>query len=555
MATYSLNTTDRIAALEKELFQLRKRNKVFDGIKLPTLKKPIQGVPKILVREPNETASRVALAAPVTCAVAPSSSSQSTSPSPPPLQPVASTKHPFTAARDATYALPNLQNFDAALKANPDKEKEPSYRTLTPAYRPKMIKKVFERSMKSPFVTLSPEELLSISPDLRSKYHDLEVPDESVSKIDVHSLTCHRDPLSPNATILPDPYESYLKCLLNGVLGANLTVVKESNAIRYIEALIDNQQCIKCIIDPSSQIIAMSQEICHMLGLAYDPMIKLNMQSANRTMDQSLGLIHNLPMQSIVKNFSNKDQTITLVCPNLGKTMTVPTKPQGKPRFMGKVAVVIEYDDTGDPHITSYATIPSIQNEQTIPALYLSACDDVFPYLQSLYTKDASNTSSTSADAATWASSFLAAADFPIPKPRPVVPHSISVFSQAPSATSKLSLSPSVSPHNISLISSPNLVNAPIKSQNSYDTISFDLDLPKLMPVDADSDDEDKEPIYESFAGTKYKPVALKTWLVLGAVDEQFRIWRNIKGNPLETIPKLSKHPLLQLRGGFSFFS
>ncbi|CCM06950.1 uncharacterized protein FIBRA_09264 [Fibroporia radiculosa] len=229
--------------------------------------------------------------------------------------------------------------------------------------------------------------------------------------------------------------------------------------------------------------------------------------------------------------------------------MTVPTKPRGKPQFMGKqegeVTVVIEYDDTGDPHITSYAAIPSIQNKQTIPALYLSACDNVFSYLQSLYTKDASNTSSASTDAATWALSFLAAADFPIPESRPVVPHSISVSSQAPSATSKSSFSPSVLPYNISSISSPDLVNALIKSQNSYDTVSFDLDLPELTPVDDDSDDEDKEPIYESFAGTKkkYKPVALKTRPVLGAIEEQFHIRRDIKGNPLETMLTLSKHP------------
>ncbi|CCM07238.1 uncharacterized protein FIBRA_09583 [Fibroporia radiculosa] len=144
MATYSLNTTDRIAALEKELFQLRKRNEVFNGIELPASKKPIQGVPKILVREPDETASRVAPAAPVTHAAAPSSSTQSTSPSPPSLQPVASTEHPFAAARDTTYTPPNLQNFGAAPKANPNKGKDPSYRTLTPVYRPEMIEKVFE---------------------------------------------------------------------------------------------------------------------------------------------------------------------------------------------------------------------------------------------------------------------------------------------------------------------------------------------------------------------------------------------------------------------------
>ena len=41
----------------------------------------------------------------------------------------------------------------------------------------------------------------------------------------------------------------------------------------------------------------------------------------------------------------------------------------------------------------------------------------------------------------------------------------------------------------------------------------------------------------------KYKPVALKTRPVLGAVPEQFRILRDIKGDPLSIMPTLSTDP------------
>jgi len=39
----------------------------------------------------------------------------------------------------------------------------------------------------------------------------------------------------------------------------------------------------------------MSEDICHMLGLVYDPEVVLNMQSANSEVDKSLSLMWNIP--------------------------------------------------------------------------------------------------------------------------------------------------------------------------------------------------------------------------------------------------------------------
>jgi hypothetical protein len=49
--------------------------------------------------------------------------------------------------------------------------------------------------------------------------------------------------------------------------------------------VIDNREEVEGIIDLGSQIIAMSEVVCHDIGLAYDPSIKLNMQSANGEVD------------------------------------------------------------------------------------------------------------------------------------------------------------------------------------------------------------------------------------------------------------------------------
>jgi hypothetical protein len=107
----------------------------------------------------------------------------------------------------------------------------------------------------------------------------------------------------------------------------------------------------------------MSEYLCTDLGLIYDPSIVLNMQSANGEVDQLLGLARNVPMrlseitlyvqihvirspaydillgrpfdiltESVVRNFANEDQTITICDPNSGLHATIPTMPRGHPR-------------------------------------------------------------------------------------------------------------------------------------------------------------------------------------------------------------------------------
>ncbi|OBZ76104.1 hypothetical protein A0H81_03920 [Grifola frondosa] len=97
--------------------------------------------------------------------------------------------------------------------------------------------------------------------------------------------------------VVPDPYETYLRGLKPGETPEVLTVAKESHALRSINGLVDNKEDVEGIIDPGSQIISMSEEVCHALGLIYDPTIRLNMQSANGEVDQSLGLVRNVPFQ------------------------------------------------------------------------------------------------------------------------------------------------------------------------------------------------------------------------------------------------------------------
>jgi hypothetical protein len=111
----------------------------------------------------------------------------------------------------------------------------------------------------------------------------------------------------------------------------------------------------------------MSEDVCMDLTLIYDPTIILNIQSANGEVNKSLGLARNVPMrigeitlyvqihviqspaydillgrpfdiltESIVRNFTNEDQTITLRDPNSGICAMVPTSARGRPRHVVK---------------------------------------------------------------------------------------------------------------------------------------------------------------------------------------------------------------------------
>ncbi|OBZ78510.1 hypothetical protein A0H81_02120 [Grifola frondosa] len=104
-------------------------------------------------------------------------------------------------------------------------------------------------------------------------------------------LVSNGQPLRPGVMVVPDPYETYLRAS-NLEKHRVLWVAKESHALRSINGLVDNKEDVEGIIDPGSQIISMSEEDSYTT-----PPYALTMQSANGEVDQSLGLVRNVPFQ------------------------------------------------------------------------------------------------------------------------------------------------------------------------------------------------------------------------------------------------------------------
>ena len=390
---FQLSTSDRIATIEAELYNLRARNPKF----IPVARTRAQKARAATVEELEEEDAAAVRAARQPQIVEVEREEEAVTKEAPvitdsaePAQPSAVPEHPYRNAKDAAYAPPIDRNIGATVKvANNAKRSDPAYKTLPPVHDPTIATDVYKRSMETP-ITITQRELLSLSPEVRSQVRDVtttrRIPnsntvtiqnalhlddgpdkenasDDAVEALHIRPCCVHSRVPPKGAIILDDPIERYYRSLPPGAVPDpdRLIIAKSSSAVRSIFAVVDSAKRKECILDPGCQIVAMSEDTCHDLALVYDPTIRLNMQSANGNTDWSLGLARNVPFtigsitlyiqvhiigspaydillgrpfdiltESIVRNFANEDQTVTITDPNTGQRHTIPTFPRGR---------------------------------------------------------------------------------------------------------------------------------------------------------------------------------------------------------------------------------
>ncbi|KAF7293722.1 hypothetical protein MIND_01152400 [Mycena indigotica] len=303
---------------------------------------------------------------------------------PPPAVPFP--EHPYAAARDAAYAPPKDRNVGAAPKAQP--------RAYAPIHDAHNTNDLYQAVLNTP-VTLPARTILA-NPEVSALARANLTPRRITEKKAAEQLYQAEHPLAgfndwasdpaderetaraaaiayalPN-TATPASAESRGKLVSRdeyvllydvGQLPEDLVVSAKTTAIRCVLPVVDNHEAIESIVDPGSQIIAMSEEVCHRLGLQYDPNIVLQMQSANGAVTPSLGVARNVPFRfkdivlylqvhivrnpaydillgrpfdtltrSVIHNYANDNQTITIHCPNTDRAATIPTLPRGSAR-------------------------------------------------------------------------------------------------------------------------------------------------------------------------------------------------------------------------------
>jgi hypothetical protein len=293
--------------------------------------------------------------------------------------------HPYAAIPDAIDGVVPGRARPAAPPAAG--KPEPGYSHSAKIHDPQIAQTVYERVMEVP-ITVTQRELLSLSPEVRARVADVtikkRVPKEAVAQAMIEEITDSDDEtiiiipeerhippapklartLPPDAAVMDDPYEAYLRETSASAAEPGMAVAAESDALRAILPVVDGQDRVEAILDPGCQIVAMSEEVANALALPYDPAVRLNMMSANGGVDQSLGLARNVPFlvgeitvylqvhvlrdpaydillgrpfdvltRSVVRNFTDGNQNITINDPNTGRQMTIPTIPRGSFRF------------------------------------------------------------------------------------------------------------------------------------------------------------------------------------------------------------------------------
>jgi hypothetical protein len=180
----------RIAALEQEIFNLRNAKRTFDGVEIL---KPAHA------NKPNPTEQ-------------PKAPESTTKPAPPPEKPTTTTQpplHPFANIAGTSYQPPHERNF-AAAPAKPGKEKEPAYHYVAPIQNPRTVVDVYNKSMQTPHITLSPEELYAISPEVCNRLRKAITPKQVLNEmVSTHALIEQVPDDEETSITVPDVYETY----------------------------------------------------------------------------------------------------------------------------------------------------------------------------------------------------------------------------------------------------------------------------------------------------------------------------------------------------------
>ena len=170
------------------------------------------------------------------------------------------------------------------------------------------------------------------------------------------------DGMVKGSVIVNDPVVQYLNALMPGEKPKSVVVAAESHALRTVYPLINGVGEVESLLDPGSQIVSMSREVATMLQVTWDPDIVVHMESANKTLERTLGLAKNVPFlfgpitvylqvhviekvaysvllgrpfdtitESEVKNSKDGSQSLTLTDLNTGQRCVMHTHERGKP--------------------------------------------------------------------------------------------------------------------------------------------------------------------------------------------------------------------------------
>jgi len=215
---------------------------------------------------------------------------------------------------------------------------------------------------------LPTEEVL----DLPLGYDAIDM--EELPRVGVFVTTKIMDDVPVGSLVAQDPYLQYLENLPAGEQPKQVYVARESAPLQVVYPVINSSGSVESVLDSGSQIVSMSLDSARQLGLVWDPNLRIFMESANKSMEESVGMARNVQFRwgaltvylqvhiirnpaykvllgrpfdlltkSQIENSPDGSQIVTITDPNSGKKCAIPTFNRGTVRRK------IEEDNKPDP--------------------------------------------------------------------------------------------------------------------------------------------------------------------------------------------------------------
>ncbi|SJL10760.1 uncharacterized protein ARMOST_14154 [Armillaria ostoyae] len=334
-----------------------------------------------------------------------------------------------------------------------------------------------------------------------------------------------RNGVPAGSLVWQDPFLQYVnEAAERGEEPKVVYVAKDSQALRSVFPLVNGVKKLESLYDTGSQIVSMSECITDRLGLIYDPDIVINMQSANKQVEKSLGMAKNVPF--LFSDITVYLQVHIIQDPAydvlLGRPFDVLTMSTVFNNTEGGQVIKIKDPNSLRSAMRSQAGFSVIDDQGELALIIEEKYDGGFMiggYAQPMGSKKFRREELQATYAV--ASSLVSGED---KKARGTLSSYFGVLKDIRDIREQWK---HVDESNRMLVDNP--------SRWIWTYFYGEVD-PSYSPPPVGL-------TKDVFTTRKYKPVAQKVRPVTGGLPFKFRIKRNIKGDPLKDMPKLSERP------------
>jgi hypothetical protein len=265
---------------------------------------------------------------------------------------------------------------------------EPNFKNRAPLQRDERAKDLVQDALKNT-ICITTEDLMNVSEPMRQEMKkllmkkrmepksvafgmNLNFKDEVFDQEELISadklpeatyeiLAEDTNGMAKGSVIVHDSVTQYFNALKPGEKAKSVVVAAESHGLRTVYPLINGVGEVESLLDPGSQIVSMSREVATALQIIWDPDIIVHMESANKSLERTLGLAKNIPFvfgpitvylqvhviekvaykvllgrpfdtitESEVRNSKDGSQSLTLTDLNTGQRCVMQTHERGK---------------------------------------------------------------------------------------------------------------------------------------------------------------------------------------------------------------------------------